>query len=120
MEDRSVSGDQISASEDVHGWPNFHPRDIRLNIDYYYFFLTSLSGVDTNPWIQIDFITSKLLTAIIVQGGCIFDPCSFSGWVTSLQIQTGNSTSELTYIMDHEGNNMVRALGSYSFCEYVL
>ena len=92
MEDGSITDDQITASsyyaEDYEPWAG------RLNNPNGQW---SADIEDWTPWIQVKFSSAVTITAIQTQGS----PTS-NWWAKELQIQTGDSEDNLSYIMDGE------------------
>ena len=69
------------------------------------------------PWIEVDLMTPKTLTGILIQGDS-------TEWVTSLQIKTGNKSAALQYITDDNGDPTVNTSLKYNatllVVEYIL
>ena len=100
MEDRTIADSQISASSVYNVGFQWFAYNGRLNSPDHFFWHANLFSVDPNPWIQVDFLTPVYISGIITQGGCVFSPCVVPGWVYYVQIQTGDTLSGLTYIME--------------------
>ena len=94
--DGSIKNDQITGSSYAAPFKNdagtfyYEPWRGRLNNNFYWLTATS------NPWIQVDFRSKVIMTGIKVQGS----PFERERWVTSLQIETGDSVEGLAYIKD--------------------
>ena len=103
MEDGTITNAQITASSfySIIGLFPLEPWKGRLNDANYW---ATLGSNPSDPWIQVvlSLMEPVTITAIQIQGGT--DPGN-PEWVTTLQIQTGNSEASLAYIMD--GNEAV-------------
>ena len=106
MEDQSISDSQITASSyDVLN--EYKPHLARLNNQGSDFWSASVAN-PSNPWIQVDFLTSVELHGIQTQGSFYSHPViRFEEFVTKLNIQTGDSEDSLTFIEDESGNPQV-------------
>ena len=95
MFDGSIKNTQVSA------WSYYHYDEVELqpwkarlyNSEHW----APESSYPSAPWIQVDFLSSFILTGIRVQGSGIR---GYNYWIKSLQIQTGDSETSLSYIMD--------------------
>ena len=93
MEDGYITNDQITASS-YHAEDRI-PWNGRLNNANGHW---AAGRNDGTPWIQVEFSSAVTITAIQTQGAA-----SGSYWVKELQIQTGDSESSLSYIMNEVG-----------------
>ncbi|XP_072043351.1 uncharacterized protein [Amphiura filiformis] len=57
-----------------------------------------------DSWIQVDFSETVIITEIETQGS---DNENFQGWISKLQVQSGNSVGTLAYISDPSGSNKI-------------
>ena len=97
MQSGDIGNNQITASS-FHSSPPHQEWEGRLNNDNYW---ATKKSNSTNPWIQVDMLRLTIVTGIITQGRG-FGP----QWVTSLQIQYGDSEDTLVYILEN-GNPKV-------------
>ena len=114
MEDKTILDTQLSASSFHNGFlGDYVAQKARLNGASYW---ATAEQNAPNPWIQVDFLTSAnvKIFGIQTQGGTLTTAPYNTEWVTTLQIQTGDSIDLLEYIMN--GNDsMVRSILFFSF-----
>ena len=91
MADGSISDSQITASS-VFSKNNRYSYEGRLNNNNYW---ATAEGQPSNPWIQVAFSSPVTIAAIQTQGAS-----GYQYWVTKLQVQTGDSETTLSYILD--------------------
>ena len=103
IEDGSITNNQITASSYWQG-ENVYPgwKGRLNNADGCW----SEADGDSTPWIQVAFTSDVIITAIQTQGA---ESNNFETWAKELQIQTGYSEANLSYIM-HGANPKVRIL----------
>ena len=90
MEDGSIADEQVTASSNFNGR---NPWNGRLNNTNGHW---AAGRNDATPWIQVAFSSAVTITAIQAQGAAF----GLTQWVEELQIQTGDSESSLSYIMN--------------------
>ncbi|XP_072043500.1 uncharacterized protein [Amphiura filiformis] len=96
FESGAISDDQLSASSYNGG--NTIASKARLNGDSHW----RAGSADNNTWYQVDFVSVVTITTIVTQGS----GNQLGKWISALQVQFGNSTSSLMYIMETDGDIM--------------
>ena len=123
MESGKILDYQITAST-YHRWSSFGlisdyytPWEARLNNESYWRPRDDTLNMLNTQWIQVDFLKPVIITGIQTQGGTICDDCT-RRWLEELEVNVGNSTNEMIYASDSQGNQ-VRGT-DHVFCEFYL
>lgn len=110
MKDKTIADAQITAS-------SYYIDNGGKHDDHYYPYLARLHLKGTNwmtaeenpsnPWIQVDMLTNRVIRGIKTQGG---HPPHLQQWTTMLQIKYGDSEDSLVFIKDSYGMVMVKII----------
>ncbi|XP_072042971.1 retinoschisin-like [Amphiura filiformis] len=106
MEDGTIQDDQLTASSrHISGYRDYNPWEARLkNGDGYWRPHEDTLDMLQDSWIQVDLLETVIITGLELQGSGRRDR-----WITELQVQTKNTETTWTSIMDSTGNRIFEA-----------